>query len=449
MTDSALAVVVLAAGQGTRMKSALPKVLHAIGGRPMLGHVLAAAKALKAARIAVVTAPGAESVAKLAHEWDAEAVVQERQLGTGHAVLSAESALKGFDGNLLVLFGDVPLLRPATLGRLVAQLGHGSDIAALGFRAADPTGYGRMIVDWSGLQRIVEHKDASASERDIDLCFAGMLAGKAATLFGLLRKVGNSNAQGEFYLTDAIKLARDEGLRCDAVEGSEDEMLGVNSRAQLADAEAAFQARRRADLMEAGVNFTAPDTVFLSADTVIEADAVIGPYVVFGPGAIVRKGAEIKAFTHIEGAQVGSGAIVGPFARLRPGALLEDGVHIGNFVEIKNARLEKGVKANHLAYIGDARVGEGSNIGAGTITCNYDGAEKHHTGIGAGVFIGSNATLVAPVEIGDGAYIAAGSTITDKVEADALALGRARQTAKPGRAKAMRAKQPRRADEDD
>jgi bifunctional UDP-N-acetylglucosamine pyrophosphorylase/glucosamine-1-phosphate N-acetyltransferase len=444
MSKAALAVVVLAAGAGTRMKSALPKVLHAIGGRPMLAHVLSVAKAMGADRIVVVTAPGMEKVASLAREWDAETVVQERQLGTGHAVLAAEAALKDFAGDVLVLFGDAPLLTADTLRRLVASLGQGADLAALGFRAKDPTGYGRMIADGARLQRVVEHKDASEDERRVTLCFAGMLAGKARTVFDLLHGVGNRNAQGEFYLPDIIAIANARKLSCTVVEGLEAEMLGVNSRAQLADAEAAFQIRRRRELMDAGVSFAAPDSVHLSADTVIEADAVIGPYVVFGPGATIKAGAQIRAFCHIEGAEVGAGAIVGPFARLRPGAHLSEDVHIGNFVEVKNARLEKGAKANHLAYIGDAHVGAASNIGAGTITCNYDGSAKHFTDIGAGVFIGSDSTLVAPVTVGDGAYIAAGSVITENVEKDSLAFGRARQSAKPGRAAEIRAEQKQR-----
>lgn len=440
MTES-LAVVILAAGQGTRMKSALPKVLHAIGGRPMLGHVLAAAHALNAARIAVVTAPGAEAVAALARQAGAETCVQERQLGTAHAVLAAEKALNGFGGKLLVLFGDAPLVTVDTLKRLVARAGEGgAEIAALGFRAKDPTGYGRLVAENGMLLSIVEHKDATEEERRIDLCNAGPLAGPCGKIFELLRAVGSNNAQKEFYLTDVFGLARNEGLKTAIVEGTEAEMAGVNSRAQLAEAEQAFQSRRRIALMEEGVSFAAPETVFLQADTLIEADASIGPYVVFGPGALIRRGAEIRAFCHIEGAEVKAGAIVGPFARLRPGAVLEESVHVGNFVEIKNARLEKGVKANHLTYVGDARVGAGSNIGAGTITCNYDGTNKHKTDIGEGVFVGSHSTLVAPVTIGNGAYIAAGSTITQNVEPDALALGRARQVSKPGFAARMRAR---------
>ncbi len=445
MSDSALAVVVLAAGSGTRMKSTLPKVLHAIGGRPMLAHVLAVTKVLKAARVVVVTAPDAAAVAALAKEWGAETVVQQRQLGTGHAVLAAEGALKEFAGNLLVLFGDTPLLTAGTLSRLIAGLedsgpGAGTDIAALGFRAADPAGYGRMVCDGNRLSRIVEDKDATPEERRNNLCFAGMLAGKASTVFELLHGVGNQNAQGEFYLTDLIAIAGARKLRCAAVEGKEEEMLGVNSRAHLAEAEMAFQARRKAELMEQGVSFLAPDTVFVSADTTIEPDAIIGPYVVFGPGVIVRSNAEIRAFCHIEHSEIGKGAIVGPFARLRGGAKLDDNVDIGNFVELKNAHLEQGVKAHHLTYIGDAHVGARANIGAGTITCNYDGVAKHRTEIGAGAFIGSNAALVAPVKVGAGAIVAAGSVITEDVEANALAVARGRQVTKPGRAETIRAK---------
>jgi bifunctional UDP-N-acetylglucosamine pyrophosphorylase/glucosamine-1-phosphate N-acetyltransferase len=439
MSDSALAVVVLAAGSGTRMKSALPKVMHAIGGRPMLAHVLAVTKALKAARVVVVTAPDAVPAAALAKEWGAETVVQQRQLGTGHAVLAAEAALKGFSGNLLVLYGDTPILTAGTLSRLVARL-KDADIAALGFRAADPTGYGRMVCQGDRLSRIVEDKDATPEERRNDLCFAGMLAGKAAKVFELLHGVGNQNAQGEFYLTDLIAIAGARKLKCAVVEGKEGEMLGVNSRAQLAEAEMAFQARRKAELMEQGVSFLAPDTVFVSADTTIEADAVIGPYVVFGPGVTVGGKAEIRAFCHIESSEIGRGAIVGPFARLRGGAKLDANVDIGNFVELKNAHLEEGVKAHHLTYIGDAHVGARANIGAGTITCNYDGVAKHRTEIGADAFIGSNAALVAPVKVGEGAIVAAGSVITDDVEANALAVARGRQVTKPGRAETIRAR---------
>jgi len=439
MKPSALAVVVLAAGQGTRMKSDLPKVLHRIAGRPMLGHVLFVAKQLGPARLLVVTAPDATDIARLACEWGAESLVQQRQLGTGHAVLQSEAALTGFGGILLVLFGDTPLLTEQTLRRLV-QAADQYGMAALGFRAAQPKGYGRMIVEGDELFRIVEEKDATESERQVDLCFAGMLAARSPGIFQLLHQIGNSNAQGEFYLTDVTAIARRQGIQCKVIEGAESEMLGVNSRAQLVEAERVFQNRKRAELMENGAGLVAPETVFVSADTVIEPDTAVGPYVVFGPGVTVRRGAKILPFCHIEEAIVGESAIVGPFARLRPGAVLEASVHVGNFVEVKNARLETGAKANHLTYLGDARVGEGSNIGAGTITCNYDGEGKYFTDIGAGVFIGSDSTLVAPVKIGDGAYVGAGSTITTDVEADALAIGRARQANKAGRAKTIRAR---------
>jgi bifunctional UDP-N-acetylglucosamine pyrophosphorylase / glucosamine-1-phosphate N-acetyltransferase len=438
MSGTELAVVILAAGQGIRMKSARPKVLHEVGRAPMLAHVLAVAKALGAARVVVVTAPGAEAVARLASAERAEIAVQDRQLGTAHAVLATQSVLGSFAGDLLILLGDAPLVRAATLRRLLASL-NSADIAAIGFRAADPAGYGRMVVEDGRLIRIVEDSDASPAERQIDLCFSGTMAGRARTLLELLRGIGNRNAQGEFYLTDVVALARTAGLRLAAVEGDQDEMQGVNSRAQLAQAERVLQARWRRELMEAGVSMQAPDTVHLAADTKIAPDAAIGPYVVFGPGVTVGPGAEIRAFCHIENATIGPGAIVGPFARLRGGARLDAGTDIGNFVEIKNAHLEEGVKAHHLAYLGDSHVGARANIGAGTITCNYDGIAKHRTEIGAGAFIGSNAALVAPVAIGANAVVAAGSTITEDVEADALALGRARQVTKRGRAPGLRA----------
>jgi bifunctional UDP-N-acetylglucosamine pyrophosphorylase/glucosamine-1-phosphate N-acetyltransferase len=439
MADSAaLAVVVLAAGKGTRMKSVLPKVLHAVGNQPMLAHTLAAAKALAPQRVVVVTAPGDEAAAKIATAHGATAAVQEKALGTGHAVRAAQGALSDFDGTLMVLFGDAPLITSATLSKL-AQAAAGGRIATLGFRPSDPTGYGRMVVAEGSLQRIVEHKDASEQERAIDLCFAGPLAGPAKLIFELLGRVDVKNAQGEYYLTDVIGLARGKSVNCAVVEAPVQELLGVNSRADLAAAEAAFQARRRSELMAAGVTFTDPATVYLSADTAIEADVIVGPFVVFGPGVSIRSGTEIRAFCHIEGAEIGANAIVGPYARLRPGAALAKGVHIGNFVEVKNAKIAEGAKANHLTYIGDASVGAGSNIGAGTITCNYDGFNKTTTEIGANVFVGSNATLVAPLKVADGAYIAAGSVVTDDVEKDALVLGRARQVSKPGRAEAVRA----------
>ena len=434
-----LAVVILAAGKGVRMKSALPKVLLPVGGRPMLAHVLDVAHQLGAARTIVITAADAEPVMELARQWDAETVVQDPPLGTGHAVLAAEGLLGDFDGNLLVLFGDTPSIAPRALTPLLDHLAKGADLAALGFKPADPTGYGRMITDGERVLRIIEHKDASSHEqRAITFCFAGMLAGRAKLIFDLLHDVGKSNAQGEYYLTDIFGTATARGLHGAAVETPEYLVAGVNTRRHLAIAEAGFQARKRGALLDAGVNMTDPATVYFCADTNIEPDATIEPYVVFGPGVRVRAGATIRAFSHIEGADVGEGAIVGPFARLRPGAQIGENAHIGNFVEVKNSRIGKGTKANHLAYLGDATVGVNSNIGAGTITCNYDGVNKHRTEIGDGVFIGSDTTLVAPVTIGDGAYVAAGSTVTENVEADALAFGRARQEVKPGRAKEMR-----------
>jgi bifunctional UDP-N-acetylglucosamine pyrophosphorylase / glucosamine-1-phosphate N-acetyltransferase len=438
---SPLAVVILAAGKGVRMKSALPKVMHAVGGRPMLANVLEVARALGAARTIVVAAADAEPVVELARRWDAATVVQDPPLGTGHAVLAAEGLLANFDGNLLALFGDTPLLTAAALTPLLEQLAGGADVAALGFHPDDPTGYGRMVTDGERVVRIVEHKDASDHERrSHTLCFAGPLAGRAKSVFDLLHGVGRGNAQGEYYLTDIFAAAHARGLRCVAVEGPADEVSGVNSRAQLVEAEVKFQSRRRAALLESGVNMIDPATVYFCADTIVEPDVTIGPFVVFGPGVHVRRGAEVRAFCHLEGADVGEGAAVGPYARLRPGAELAENVHIGNFVEVKNSKIAKGAKANHLTYLGDASVGANSNIGAGTITCNYDGANKHRTEIGADVFIGSDTTLVAPVKVGDGAYVAAGSTLTENVEPDALVFGRARQTAKPGRARDLRAR---------
>lgn len=440
MTEPQLAVVILAAGQGTRMKSSLPKALHPIGNRPMVQHVLDVADDIGAVQKVVVVAPGESEVEKLAEAHGAVTVVQEQPRGTGHAVAATEEALAGFDGTLLVLFGDTPLLTAATLKALVACMGKDAQIAALGFRANDPTGYGRMVCDGDRLLAIVEHRDATPEERAIDLCFAGILAADAKSLFDLLRRVENQNAQGEFYLTDVIALARAIGLSSRPAEGAAEEMMGVNTQAQLAEAEAAYQTRRRAELMEAGVSFAAPETVFLSADTLIEHGVRIGPYVVFSPGVTVLSGAEIKAFSHLEGAIVGKGAVVGPFARLRPGADLQENVHVGNFVEVKNVVLEQGAKANHLSYLGDARVGAGTNIGAGTITCNYDGIGKYRTDIGKNVFVGSNAALVAPVKLGDDSIVAAGSVITKDVEAGSLAIARGRQEVQPGGAERARAK---------
>ena len=430
--------IVLAAGQGTRMKSATPKVMHPVAGLPMLGHVIAAMRGAKIERIVVVTHEGGKEVRAFAEEMGAASVVQEPQLGTGHAAGTAADALVGFSGALIVAYGDMPLLTSATFeASFAAQAKTG--MAMVGFRPKDPAAYGRMILDGNGLlDRIVEFKDADARERGEALCNAGILAANARDLFRWTAMLKNRNAQKEYYLTDVPSFAKAEGVRCAVVEADEIEMMGVNSRAELAAAEAAMQARLRARALAGAVGMTAPETVFLSYDTVLEADCRIEPYVIFAPGVVVRAGARIRAFSHLEGAEVGAGAIVGPYARLRHGAMLEENVHVGNFVEVKNTLLEKGAKANHLTYLGDARVGAGANIGAGTITCNYDGFDKHKTEIGAGAFIGSDTALVAPVKIGDGAITGAGSVVTKDVAAGSLVVTRAEQREIPGWAEKYR-----------
>jgi bifunctional UDP-N-acetylglucosamine pyrophosphorylase/glucosamine-1-phosphate N-acetyltransferase len=444
-----IALVVLAAGQGTRMNSDLPKVLHQIAQAPMLAHAMRAGLALDPERIVVIAGHGAEQVAAAARNIDdrAEVAMQTEQLGTAHAVDQARAALDGFDGDIVVLYGDTPFLQPETLERmLAARAGH--DLVVLGFEAADPGRYGRLVMRDGQLDRIVEYKDATPAEREIGFCNSGLMACDAATLFALIAAVGSDNAAGEYYLTDVVALARARGLRVTAVACDQAETLGINSRPELAAAEAAFQARARAELLEIGVTLMAPDTVHLAFDTYIGRDAVIEPNVVFGPGVTVETGATIRAFSHLEGCHVSRGAVVGPFARLRPGTELAEDVRIGNFVEIKNAILDEGAKVNHLSYIGDASIGARSNIGAGTVTCNYDGVMKHRTEIGADVFIGSDTMLVAPVTIGDGAMTATGSVITRDIEAGALAMARAAQENKPGRARKLmdmlRAKKARR-----
>jgi bifunctional UDP-N-acetylglucosamine pyrophosphorylase/glucosamine-1-phosphate N-acetyltransferase len=423
---------------GTRMKSATPKVMHKVAGLPILGHVIAAARGAGVARIVVVTAPDADAVRSYAVSHDAETVVQEKQLGTGHAAAAAAPALAGFDGDVVICYGDMPLMAEATLAASFAARQKG--LAIVAFRSQS-TAYGRVIADAQGmLERIVEYRDANAEDRKVDLCNAGIVSADAREFFRWAGRLENNNAQREYYLTDVPALAKAEGRKTAIVVADEAEMLGVNSRVELAAAETAMQQRLRLLALNAGVGMTAPETVFLSHDTVLEADAQIGPFVVFGTGVVVRSGAEIKSHCHLEGAEVGRGATVGPFARLRPGAHLEEGVHIGNFVEVKNSRVEKGAKANHLAYLGDARVGAGANIGAGTITCNYDGFDKHRTDIGAGAFIGSNTSLVAPVKVGDGANTGAGSVITHDVAADALAVERGEQKHIAGWAAKFRAR---------
>ncbi len=433
--------IVLAAGEGTRMRSRLPKVLHEVGSRPMVAHSVAAAAAAGADRLAVVVGPGMDAVAKAATAAGArEAFVQTERLGTAHAVLCARPALEATSDDVIVLYGDTPLVTPTTLGRIRAELAKGADVVVLGFRAADPKGYGRLLTENGRLVAIREEKDASDAERAVDFCNSGIMGFRGAQALALLDAIGNANAKGEYYLTDAVAIARSRGLEAVAVEGAEQEFMGANDRAQLAVCEGLFQARRRAEVLASGVTLVAPETVIFAADTVVEPDVTIEPNVVFGPGVKVESGARIRAFSHLEGARVGSGATVGPYARLRPGADLAEDVHVGNFVEIKNGRIEAGAKVNHLTYIGDARVGAKANIGAGTITCNYDGFGKYLTDIGAGAFIGSNSSLVAPVKIGDGAYVGSGSVITKEVPADALAVARGRQSVIQGWADAFRRK---------
>ena len=406
---------------------------------------MASGAVLSPARTVVIAGHGAEQVRAAAHDFDedAQVVVQEEQLGTAHAVAQAAPALAGFEGMAIVLYGDTPFVQPETLERMQEALAT-HDVVVLGFEANDPARYGRIVLDGAELLRIVEYKDASEDERRITLCNSGVVACRADLLFDLINDVGNENASGEYYLTDIIGIARARGLSATAVTCDEAETMGVNSRADLAVADAAFQIRARAGLMEDGVTLMAPETVYLARDTVIGRDTVIEPNVVFGPGVTVETGATLRAFSHLEGCHVAAGAVVGPYARLRPGAELSENVRIGNFVEVKNARIAQGAKVNHLSYIGDATIGADSNVGAGTITCNYDGVMKHHTHIGERVFIGSNTMLVAPVTIGDEAMTGSGSVITSDVEPGALALARAPQVEKPGMAvklfKALRAR---------
>ena len=428
-----IALVILAAGQGTRMNSDLPKVLHPVAGAPLLAHAMLAGASLEPEKIVIVAGHGAEQVAAAAHEQDEDAriVLQSEQLGTAHAVAQARAGLEGFEGDVIVLYGDTPFIRPETLNLMIAARAKHA-VVVLGFEAAEPGRYGRLVMESGTLRRIVEFKDATEVERAIHLCNSGVIACNAKTLFDLIDAVGNDNAAGEYYLTDIVAIARTKGLTATAVTCDEAETLGVNSRAQLAQADAAFQSRARADLIDEGVTLVAPETVYLSFDTVVGRDAIIEPNVVFGSDVTVESGARIRAFSHLEGCHVSRGAIVGPYARLRPGAELAEDAHVGNFVEIKNAQIGEAAKINHLSYIGDASVGPRTNVGAGTITCNYDGVMKHHTDIGQDVFIGSNTMLIAPVTIGDGAMTGSGSVITKNVENDALALARAPQVNKLG-----------------
>ena len=428
------ALIVLAAGMGTRMNSDLPKVMHEIAGAPLFAHALASGAALSPDRAVLVVGHGAEMVEAAAKDADPDIMIalQEEQLGTGHAVLQARAALEGFDGDAIVLYGDTPFIRPETLEAMAQARADGADVVVLGFKAADPGRYGRLIVNGGTLDRIVEFKDASDEERAVTLCNSGVVAADANLLFDLLDGVGNDNAAGEYYLPDIVSVARARGLTATVVTCDEAETLGINSRAELAAAEGVFQTRARDAALDDGVTLIARDTVFFAHDTVIGRDSVIEPNVVFGPGVTVESNARIRAFSHLEGCHVSRGAVVGPFARLRPGAELANNAKVGNFVEIKNAQIEEGAKVNHLSYVGDARVGEHANIGAGTITCNYDGVSKHHTDIGARAFIGSNTCLVAPVSVGDDAMTATGTVVTKNVAAGAMAVGRAKMEVKPG-----------------
>jgi bifunctional UDP-N-acetylglucosamine pyrophosphorylase / glucosamine-1-phosphate N-acetyltransferase len=435
MSRPPLLCVVLGAGKGTRMKSGLPKVLHPVAGLSMLGHVLKTAAKAGTEALSVVIGPGMDNVRAVAARLapGASVYVQERQRGTADAVLAARAAIAAHSGDVIVLYADTPLIKPETIARLRAKLDEGSQVAVLGFHAADPTNYGRLLVDAGGaLLAIREHADASAEERKITLCNSGVLAFRCPDLAGLLSRIEANNPKGEYYLTDAIELARKDGLSAAVVLCPETEVLGVNSRDQLAVAEGIFQSRARHAAMTEGATLIAPETVWFAHDTVVGRDVLIEPNVFFGPGVTVADNAEIKANCHIEGATIGKGARVGPFARLRPGAELSADVHIGNFVEVKNVKMGVGSKANHLAYLGDGTVGVKANIGAGTIFCNYDGYNKAKTEIGDGAFVGSNSSLVAPVKIGAGAYIGSGSVVTREVPADALAVERADTRTIPG-----------------
>ena len=432
--------IVLAAGEGTRMRSSRPKVLHAIAGRSLLAHVLDAVRKAGGTMTAVVVGPGADAVAAEAKRVlpDAEIFVQTQRRGTAHAVLAAKDALARRPDDVLVIFGDTPLIRPQTLIRIREALAEGAAVVVLGFRPSNPAGYGRLVLERGELAAIREELDASPSERTIELCNGGLMAFAGPTALEILERIGNDNRKGEYYLTDAVAIARAMGHKAMVVETEEDDVSGINTNEQLADTEAALQRRLRHAAMEAGVTLVAPETVFLSSDTKFGRDVVVEPFVVFGPGVTVEDNAVIRSFSHLDRAHVGKGALVGPYARLRPGTRLHENVHIGNFVEVKEAVIEAGAKANHLSYIGDATVGAGANVGAGTITCNYDGVRKHRTEIGRNAFIGSNSALVAPVKIGEGAYVGSGSVITDDVPADALAVGRGRQAVKEGWARRLR-----------
>jgi bifunctional UDP-N-acetylglucosamine pyrophosphorylase / glucosamine-1-phosphate N-acetyltransferase len=442
MPDSKAAAIVLAAGKGTRMKSNLPKVMHRIAGRTLIGHVLHCLAPLDLARVVAVIAPGMDDVAK---EVAPHGVAfQAEQLGTGHAVGSARQALADFAGDLLVVYGDTPFVATGTLQRMFERRRAADNpaIVVLGMRPVDPTGYGRLVLDADGaLDRIVEHRDANDAERAIGLANSGVMAIDGSVAWSLIDRLDNKNAKREFYLTDIVGFAREDGRRCAVVEAPVEELLGVNSRSELAAAEALFQTRRRLAAMENGATLTDPASVFFAADTKLGRDVVIGPNVQFGLGVEIADDVEIRAFCHIEGARIESGATVGPFARIRPRSTIGAGAHVGNFIELKGTEIGAGAKANHVSYLGDTTIGPKANIGAGTIVCNYDGFNKTRTVVGAGAFVGSDSVLVAPVTIGEGAYVAAGSVITHDVPPDALAIAREQQVDKPGWARNFRAKQ--------
>ena len=437
------AAIILAAGQGTRMRSSLPKVLHKVGGRAMVDWSVALAQAVGCETIIVVCSPQAAAVQDhVTSTLGADAIaIQDPPLGTGHAVLAAKQALAGFDGELVVLYGDTPLIPAEAVNALFGEIDAGAAVGVLGFEAADPGAYGRLITDADGnLDKIVEAKEATIDQLAVRFCNSGVMAAPAPVMFDLLAKVTNDNAKQEYYLTDVVGLARASGQNCRAVACAEDDVLGVNSRVELAQAEHAFQTKKRAEFLAAGVTMTAPETVFFSFDTQIENDVVLEPGVVFATGVSVKSGTEVRAFSHLEGASVAEDCVIGPYVRLRPGAVLERGVKVGNFVEIKKTRMGEGAKASHLSYLGDGDVGAEANIGAGTIFCNYDGFLKYQTTIGDEAFIGSNSSLVAPVTIGAGAYVGSGSVITKDVESNGLAVARGRQIQKSGWATSFRDK---------
>ncbi|MBP7135144.1 MAG: bifunctional UDP-N-acetylglucosamine diphosphorylase/glucosamine-1-phosphate N-acetyltransferase GlmU [Sphingomonadaceae bacterium] len=441
MSKRPVAAVILAAGKGTRMKSDLHKVLHPIAGKSMLMHLLDSVEALGPMRKVVIVGSGKEQLETAVAGTGCAIAVQEPQLGTGHAVQQAEVALSGFDGDVLILYGDVPFVPADTMRAMLARLGEADQpaVVVLGFEPSDGLQYGRVIASDSGrIEKMVEYKDATPAERDCRLCNSGLMAVRSQDLFALLSQVGKDNAAGEYYLVDIVNIAIADGRACAVITTDPFDVAGINSRAELAEMEAQWQARRRQQAMDEGATLVAPDTVWFSHDTDIGRDVLIEPNVFFGPGVTIADKVSIRGFSHIEGATIASGAEVGPFARLRPGAVLEEKAKVGNFVEVKKARLGKGAKASHLTYLGDADVGAGANIGAGTITCNYDGFLKYRTEIGAGAFIGSNSALVAPVSIGEGAIVAAGSVVTADVHADALAIARGSQEMKPNWARRFR-----------